>query len=116
MEIPIKLDDLGGKPTIFGNIQLFSFFIPHITKTQIPWIRHGPNPSAKKRDCFEARSSNFLWLLEGVVSNVVVVENDAKKQGKVLQIFWYKSWESKGTHPPMPPKNRVVGLDVNLRF
>ena len=24
MEIPIKMDDLGGKPTIFGNTHLFS--------------------------------------------------------------------------------------------
>ena len=27
MEIPIKMDDLGGKPTIFGNIHMLSLLL-----------------------------------------------------------------------------------------
>ena len=30
MENPIKIDDLGGKPTIFGNIHMFQCYFLHV--------------------------------------------------------------------------------------
>ena len=36
MEIPIKMDDLGGKPTIFGNT--------HVFRVQKTLYKFGPHP------------------------------------------------------------------------
>ena len=41
METPIKMDDLGGKPTIFGNIHIFVVTFHRITF--LPPLRQGVN-------------------------------------------------------------------------
>ena len=35
MENPIKMDDLGGKPTIFGNIHMFFFFLDVLVRAEV---------------------------------------------------------------------------------
>ena len=40
MENPIKMDDLGGKPTIFGNIHISHFFLTHIYIYMYIYICH----------------------------------------------------------------------------
>ena len=39
MENPIRMDDLGGKPTIFGNIQILKGEVPHVTLTYGSHVR-----------------------------------------------------------------------------
>ena len=45
MENTIKLDDLGGKPTIFGNIQIF----PNSDTTKGPEPEDDPDAEQKER-------------------------------------------------------------------
>ena len=60
MENPIKMDDLGGKPTIFGNIHI----TPFVSHAMTMW--KGPNPSPRflrdeNRSNDHTKSLNSEW-------------------------------------------------------
>jgi len=40
MENPIKMDDLGGKPTIFGNIHIQAEMLPFLFLRIMKWLAH----------------------------------------------------------------------------
>ena len=46
MENPIKMDDMGGKPTIFGNIHIIEF--ENVNDHLTIYSLHTPNPSRQE--------------------------------------------------------------------
>ena len=66
MEIPIKLDDLGWKPTIFGNTHIVDIHIIH--HMCVFDVRGSQQRSQQRRTFSSKKSSNWNWNVENFSS------------------------------------------------
>ena len=73
MEIPIKMDDLGGKPTISGNIQITPLRCLDVAAIRfsqrcITNLTHQPIPSKKLGELYKAGPEKDRFEMELVKS------------------------------------------------
>ena len=83
MENPIKMDDLGGFPPIFGNTQMYA---------TCPWKNDNPPSRLEKLRIFFEVFPHLSCLL------FFMFETNSSHQTKIMEIIWIYSWWAEVWH------------------
>ena len=97
MENPIKMDDLGGKPTIFGNIHIYRYLSVTVVLVQ----------RSLRKICFLARNLESRWIQKIFPLNHLAFGKCHLKTWEIYNMYWPDSvTQKKKKH--LQSKNHMI--------